>query len=381
MVKPKELPPNRIRELREARGMSRAALAERAETAAAQIQKLELGLRQLTHTWMLKLAPALDCAPADLLPESGKAELHKRENAVATKLLAGTITALLDAKLPIDLLTERLKQFGLPTATIDLASNVLLHIGKRTEQTNDRNELIEIVTATLVASAATQPLASTQANLGQIDAETLLSRLIDSTDDIPSRHFGFDVETKERFRNIANSLVTDGTVTFDRDGRVLVTRPNEKAPKQIVPFLGIPGSPTFYVPRSRREYLAWNSTSFALIEPPAGPNAFVIELAKDSGADLMRRGERVVVDPDITPDKPEDVVFFERIHTQDPKDAYFFAHLDYCTASKKDEGLWAYHYTTFFPDGRFQGQPMRPRSRLYCVGVVIARIPKPNIDA
>jgi transcriptional regulator with XRE-family HTH domain len=376
MVKPKELPPNRIRELREARGMSRAALAERAATAAAQIQKLELGLRQLTHTWMLKLAPALGCNPADLLPESDKHGLPNRENAVATKLLAGAITALLDGKLPIDLLNERLKQFGLPKETIDLASNVLLQVSKRTEPTNDRNELIEIVTATLVASAAAYPSAGAQANLGQIDVETLLSRLLDSADDIPSRQFGFDVETKERFRKIANSLVTGGAVEFDRDGRVLVTHPNEKAPKQIVPFLGIPGTPTFYVPRSRREYLAWNSKRFALIEP-AGPNAFVIELGKDSGTGLMRHGERVVIDPDITPSKPDDIVFFERIHTQNPKDAYFFAHLDYCTDAEKNEGLWAYCYTTFFPDGRLQGQPLRPRSRLYCVGVVLYKLHPP----
>ncbi len=375
MAKPKRSAPNRIREWREARKMSRADLAERVGTVAAQIQKLELGLRQLTQTWMSKLAPALGCAPADLLPESDQHGLPDRENAVATKLLAGAITALLDARLPIDLLTERLEQFGLPTATIDLASKVLLHIGKQTETTNDRNELIEIVTATLVASAAAQSAPGILANLGQIDAETLISRLIDSADDSRSGQFGFEAETKERFRTIANSLVTDSTVTFDRDGRVLVTSPNENAPKQIVPFLGIPGSPSFYVPRSRREYLTWNSKAFALIEPPAGPNAFVIELAKDSGADLMRRGERVVVDPDITPDKPEDVVFFERIHTQDPKDAYFFAHLNYCTDSK---GLRFYHYTTFFSDGRFQGQSMRPRSRLYCVGVAIYKLPTPN---
>jgi transcriptional regulator with XRE-family HTH domain len=379
MVKPKELPPNRIRELREARGMSRAALAERAETAAAQIQKLELGLRQLTHTWMLKLAPALGCNPADLLPESDKYGLPNRENAVATKLLAGAITALLDGKLPIDLLTERLKQFGLPTATIDLASNVLLHIGKRTEQTNDRNELIEIVTATLVASAAAQPAAGVQTSLGQIDTDTLLSRLIDSTDDILSRHFGFDVETKERFRTIANTLATDGVVTFDSIGRALIKLPNENAPKQIVPFLGIPGSPSFYVPRSRREYISWNSKAFVLIEP-VGPNAFVIELAKDSGTGQLRRGEKIIVDPDVVPSKYDEIVLFERIHSQDPEDIYFLAQIDHDDRPQPHDEAWDYSYVTYNSDGTICAELRQRRSRLFCVGVVRYKLPTPSID-
>lgn len=379
MAKPKKSPPNRIREWREARKMSRAALAERVGTVAAQIQKLELGLRQLTQTWMSKLAPALGCAPADLLPESDQHALPDRENAVATKLLARAITALLDARLPIDLLTERLEQFGLPTATIDLASKVLLHIGKQTETTSDRNELIEIVTATLVASAAAQPAPGILANLGQIDAETLLSKLIDSADDSLSGQFGFDAETKERFRTIAATLATGGVVTFDSFGRALIKLPNENTPKQIVPFLGIPGSPSFYVPRSRREYINWNSKAFALIKP-AGPNAFVIELAKDSGTGQVRSGEKIIVDPDVVPSKHEEIVLFERIHFQDPEDLYFLAQIEHDDRPQSHDEAWDYSYVRYNFDGTIYAELRQRRSQIFCVGVALYKLPTPNID-
>ena len=59
---------NRIKELREGRGFSQERLAELAHTTRSQIVKLERGERRLTVDWMRRLAPALDCVPADLLP-------------------------------------------------------------------------------------------------------------------------------------------------------------------------------------------------------------------------------------------------------------------------------------------------------------------------
>ena len=62
--------PNRIRELRKALGMSQGALANLVGTTNTQISRLENGERQLTQKWMQRLAPALRCAPADLMPFS-----------------------------------------------------------------------------------------------------------------------------------------------------------------------------------------------------------------------------------------------------------------------------------------------------------------------
>ncbi len=59
--------PNRIRELRLARGYSQKELAERANTTQPTIDRLEKGDRGLDTDWMDALAKALDVTPADLL--------------------------------------------------------------------------------------------------------------------------------------------------------------------------------------------------------------------------------------------------------------------------------------------------------------------------
>lgn len=58
---------NRIRELREARGLSAADLADLVGTSQPQITRLERGERRLTADWMTRLARALNCTPADLM--------------------------------------------------------------------------------------------------------------------------------------------------------------------------------------------------------------------------------------------------------------------------------------------------------------------------
>jgi transcriptional regulator with XRE-family HTH domain len=55
--------PNRLRELREARGLTLAELADRVGTTNQQISHLELGKRQLTVEWLRRLGDALDCHP------------------------------------------------------------------------------------------------------------------------------------------------------------------------------------------------------------------------------------------------------------------------------------------------------------------------------
>jgi len=56
-------PPNRLRELREARGLTLADLAARLGTTNQQVSHLELGKRQLTVEWLRRLGAALECHP------------------------------------------------------------------------------------------------------------------------------------------------------------------------------------------------------------------------------------------------------------------------------------------------------------------------------
>lgn len=61
--------PNRIRELREAIGMSQAELARRINVTPPALQKVEVGTRGLDQHWMRRIAPILGVTPAELLPE------------------------------------------------------------------------------------------------------------------------------------------------------------------------------------------------------------------------------------------------------------------------------------------------------------------------
>jgi transcriptional regulator with XRE-family HTH domain len=59
---------NRIRELREERGLSQQQLAELLvpPTSKTQISKLELSQRRLSDAWLQRLGRALACHPAEL---------------------------------------------------------------------------------------------------------------------------------------------------------------------------------------------------------------------------------------------------------------------------------------------------------------------------
>lgn len=83
---------NRIRELRDAYGMSAEELADRIGTSATQIRRLEAGARKLTTIWMDKIATALECAPADLIAHAVVSEDPDVEPAEVG--LTGVATAL-----------------------------------------------------------------------------------------------------------------------------------------------------------------------------------------------------------------------------------------------------------------------------------------------
>jgi transcriptional regulator with XRE-family HTH domain len=59
--------PNRLRELREARGMSQQELADEAGCSKMQISTLERGRPSLDIVWMQRLAPILRVEPGELL--------------------------------------------------------------------------------------------------------------------------------------------------------------------------------------------------------------------------------------------------------------------------------------------------------------------------
>ena len=67
---------NRIKELREARGMTQEGLADAVGTSFQQISRLENGTRRLTVEWMRRIAGALAVHPAalfsDTLPDAGQ---------------------------------------------------------------------------------------------------------------------------------------------------------------------------------------------------------------------------------------------------------------------------------------------------------------------
>jgi transcriptional regulator with XRE-family HTH domain len=60
---------NRIKELRDARGLTLEQVAHAAETSFQQVQRLERGDRRLTDDWMRRLAPILGVPPAALLAD------------------------------------------------------------------------------------------------------------------------------------------------------------------------------------------------------------------------------------------------------------------------------------------------------------------------
>lgn len=77
---------NNIRKLRLERGLTLEQLAEAVDTNAAQIQKLEVGDRRLTHQWMIRICKPLHCSPEQLISDGAHSMLP-----VLGKLKSGLI--------------------------------------------------------------------------------------------------------------------------------------------------------------------------------------------------------------------------------------------------------------------------------------------------
>ena len=70
---------NRLKEMREARGLTLRQLAALVGTANQQISNLELGKRQLTVDWLIRIAAALGCHPWEIVVEFEPFSLDERE--------------------------------------------------------------------------------------------------------------------------------------------------------------------------------------------------------------------------------------------------------------------------------------------------------------
>lgn len=97
---------NRIAELRESKGLSQRQLGELANTTGVQIGYLERGARRLTIDWMRRIADALGCDPADLLPgsqamptDAGRGRPAPLDEVLMRAAIVGTLSALADARI------------------------------------------------------------------------------------------------------------------------------------------------------------------------------------------------------------------------------------------------------------------------------------------
>lgn len=70
---------NRLKQLREAQGLSLVALAARVETSGQQISHLELGKRHLTVEWLERLASALGCHPWEIVGDAARTDPREEE--------------------------------------------------------------------------------------------------------------------------------------------------------------------------------------------------------------------------------------------------------------------------------------------------------------
>jgi transcriptional regulator with XRE-family HTH domain len=70
---------NRLRELREAQGLTLREFAARVGTSNQQLSHLELGKRQLTSDWLRRLAAVLECHPWEIVEDVRPSGLSDRE--------------------------------------------------------------------------------------------------------------------------------------------------------------------------------------------------------------------------------------------------------------------------------------------------------------
>lgn len=97
---------NRIKVLRESRGLSLEALATKVSATNQQISLLESGKRRLTVDWLYRLSEALECHPWEVVNEVAPQPLEPRDIQLLTRfknlttLQQDALLQLLDALPP-----------------------------------------------------------------------------------------------------------------------------------------------------------------------------------------------------------------------------------------------------------------------------------------
>ncbi len=106
---------NRVRELREERGLTAEQLASLVNTTEATISRLETGERKLTEDWMRRIARALDVEPADLLELAAFVNMDD-EVEPYIGLAGGNILSAINAKSLLVLIVSgnQLEDAGIP---------------------------------------------------------------------------------------------------------------------------------------------------------------------------------------------------------------------------------------------------------------------------
>lgn len=66
---------NRLRELRERKGLSLAELARLADTTAGTVQRLETGSRRMTLDWLDRMARALNVSATEIMADDARIEI------------------------------------------------------------------------------------------------------------------------------------------------------------------------------------------------------------------------------------------------------------------------------------------------------------------
>lgn len=95
MVKKLDNPPNRIREQRQARGLTLQAVADRLGVTKTQISRFETGEREVDLPWLRRIAAALGTNVGQLLtPEDNPFSLDEREQSVIEAMRENEAIAL-----------------------------------------------------------------------------------------------------------------------------------------------------------------------------------------------------------------------------------------------------------------------------------------------
>ena len=90
---------NRIKELREAKGLSSRQLAKLVKTSAVQMGRLEKGQCKLTLEWMVRVSKALDVALSELVDIDFGAPTPRCDQAIMGQVISNVVQIFERAKI------------------------------------------------------------------------------------------------------------------------------------------------------------------------------------------------------------------------------------------------------------------------------------------